>query len=149
MKHKMEENTLFRNLVLVIAVVNFAGFTIVPLLILLSADDVIEYGTYTDLVYGALLAGLLIYFSKNSHAKTKYFENYVPAFLVALYFTTILFVFVIKTASLAIVPMIPNFSPYNIEEMQTYVWPALSYILFAWQLYIIYALSKKEYGKVS
>jgi len=99
-------------------------------------------------LHGVFLTVILIHFSKQARANTqKYFDNRVPAFLIALYVLTIIIVFSIKAASLLLIPYLATITVYNMQLMQLYIWPALSYGLFVWQLYILYSLSSKELAK--
>jgi hypothetical protein len=144
---ELAEKSFFRTVVLFVAAFNFVGFTIIPLINILFGENV-ENGIYVSFLHGVFLTVILIHFSKQARANTqKYFDNRVPAFLIALYVLTIIIVFSIKAASLLLIPYLATITVYNMQLMQLYIWPALSYGLFVWQLYILYSLSSKELAK--
>jgi len=144
---ELAEKVFFRTVVLFVAAFNFVGFTIIPLINILFGEN-IENGLYVSFLHGVFLTVILVYFSKNARPNTqKYFDNRVPAFLIALYVLTIIVVFFIKAAGLLLTPYLAAITGYNIELMQMYVWPALSYALFVWQLYVLYRLSSRELVK--
>jgi hypothetical protein len=144
---ELAEKSFFRTVVLFVAAFNFVGFTIIPLINILFGENV-ENGIYVSFLHGVFLTAILIHFSKKAGVNTqKYFDNRVPAFLIALYVLTIIIVFSIKAASLLLIPYLATITVYNMQLMQLYIWPALSYGLFVWQLYILYSLSSKELAK--
>jgi hypothetical protein len=139
-----KEKESLQNLVLFIVGVNLAGFTLVPFLILLTGD-VFEYDTLINLGYGVVLVAFLAYLNKKTSKKEdKFVDGKISSFLISVYFTTILIIFLIKTVSLFGVPFLATITPYDIEMMQLYVWPALSYILWICQFYILYTAMDLE-----
>jgi hypothetical protein len=144
---EMAEKSSFRTVTLFVVAFNFAGFTIVPLLNILLGEN-IEYDMYVNLLHGVFLTAVLIYFSKKAGPNLqKYFDNRIPAFVIAVYLVTVIVAFLIKSISFLLIPYLAIITVYNIEIMQLYVWPALSYAVFIWQLYMLWTLSKTELSK--
>jgi|AntRauTorckE6833_2_1112554.scaffolds.fasta_scaffold01467_13 membrane protease YdiL (CAAX protease family) len=141
----MVKKPFFRNVVLAVVIVNFVGFTIMPLLLILLGEHE-DSQLYINLLFGAGLTTLLIYCGKNAHRNNKqYFAQRVPGFLIASYFIVILIAFVVKTVSILFIPILSMSTVYSMVIMQLYVWPILDCVLFAWQLYMLYRLNCTDF----
>lgn len=145
--NKMKESDVFRFVVLAVVVVNFIGVVVLPpLLYLLGGSEVAQFYPYVDFIWGLLLLVILVYYSKHadsSHAR--YFDNKVPALLIAVYFVTIIIVFLIKTIGFPVVyRLATEFASYDMEMIRMNLWAPITYILYIWQLYIVHTACRKE-----
>lgn len=145
--NKMEQSDAFRFVVLAVVIVNFVGVVILPpLLYLLGGSTIAQFHPYVDLLWSVLLVATLIYYSKytdSTHAR--YFDNKVPALLIALYFVTIVIVFVLKTVGFPVVyRLATEFAAYDMEMIRMQIWAPVTYALYVWQLYVLHSVSQKE-----
>lgn len=144
---KMEENKAFRFVVLVVVAVNFVGAVLIPPInYLLGGPDIAQFYPYIDLVWGVLLAALLVYYVKYTDTSTKrYFDNKVPALLIATYFVTIVIIFILKTIGFPVVfRLATELASYDIDMIRMYIWAPVSYLLSAWQIYMLYIIGRNE-----
>lgn len=146
-QYKMEHSDVFRFVVLAVVVVNFFGVVILPpLLYLLGGPDIAQFHPYVELIWSALLVAILVYYSKCAHAShVRYFDKKVPAFLIAVYFLTILVIFVLKTVGFPIVYRVATeLASYDTEMIRMHIWAPITYLLYIWQLYIVHTLCRKK-----
>jgi len=145
--NKMEQSDAFRFVVLAVVIVNFVGVVILPpLLYLLGGPTVAQFHPYVDIVWSVLLVAILIYFSKYaSSTHTRYFDNKVPALLIAVYFVTIVIIFVLKTVGFPVVyRLATEFAAYDMEMIRMQIWAPVTYALYIWQLYILYKVCREK-----
>ena len=145
--NKMEQSDVFRFAVLSVVAVNFVGVVIIPPInYLLGGPDTAQFYPYVDLIWTVLLAALLVHYVKHSNPSSKkYFDNKVPALLIAAYFITIVIIFILKTIGFPITfRLATELASYDIEMMRMYIWAPVSYLLSAWQINMLYIIGRNE-----
>lgn len=145
--NKMEQSDVFRFVVLAVVAINFVGVVIIqPINYLLGGPDIAQFYPYVDLIWSVLLAVFLVYYIKHSDSfSKKYFDNKVPALLIAAYFITIVIIFILKTIGFPIIfRLATELASYDIEIVRMYIWAPVTYILSAWQIYMLYIIGRNE-----
>ena len=143
----MERNKPFRYFVLVVVILNFIAIVVIPpLMYLLGVPEVAQFHLYVDLLWSALLAIIVVYYtSKADSTQRKYFDNHIPASLIAIYFVTLVIVFILKTIGFPIAYRIAvELASYDMETIRMQVWAPISYALAVWQFYTMHVVSRRK-----